>query len=138
MVAATHDARPRPLASRSSAACAAVSTMMTRSTVRLVAAAFGILLSHSQDDRVEATETAKPSIYGMTKEQLLACMGKPNVRVMTGNEELWTYVTYSKSGGTDCSTTLRFINGHLESVQSHNLVTDDRICEGVFGRKCIP
>jgi hypothetical protein len=119
------------------AAGAAVPAVTARRSVGFVAAVFGIVLSDCQGHRVEATETAKPSIYGMTKEQLIVCMGKPNIRVVVGNEEMSNYATYSKSGGTECSTTLRFVDGLLRSVQSNNLVTDDRKCDGVFFLKCL-
>ncbi len=41
--------------------------------------------------RAEVAKEAKDKIVGMSKEQVLVCMGAPSQRVTVGETEVWTY-----------------------------------------------
>jgi len=106
----------------------------------VVAALAAILFCHNDPRRAEAAGTAEPSIIGMTKEQVLACMGQPNRRVTAGEMELWQYVSYSTKGGitaSDCTVSVTFSEGHLTAVQSKGLLTPDAQCAETI-QNCAP
>jgi outer membrane protein assembly factor BamE (lipoprotein component of BamABCDE complex) len=106
----------------------------------VVAALAIILFCHSDLRRAEAAGTAKPSIIGMTKEQVLACMGPPNRRLTAGETELWQYVSLSTKGGItvrDCTVSVTFSEGHLTAVQSKGLLTPDAQCAETI-QNCVP
>jgi outer membrane protein assembly factor BamE (lipoprotein component of BamABCDE complex) len=99
-----------------------------------------ILFCHGDLRRAEAAGTAKPSIIGMTKEQVLACMGPPNQRVTAGAMELWRYVSLSTKGGVtvrDCTVSVTFSEGHLTALQSEGLLTPDAQCAQTI-QNCAP
>ena len=58
-----------------------------------------LLLSACAIERAETAATAKRTMVGMTKEQVLTCMGPPAQTAQTGSTEVWRY----GSGGDSLS-----------------------------------
>ena len=50
-----------------------------------------ILLTACASMRRETTENAQNKMVGLSKEQLLACMGPPANRTVEGTGEVWSY-----------------------------------------------
>jgi hypothetical protein len=63
----------------------------------------------SRLERAEVATQAKAKMIGMSKAQVLACMGAPPQRTAVGQTEVWSY----PSGGGD-KTTFSSLNGSLD------------------------
>jgi len=60
-------------------------------TVRVSCAALAALLCACSIQRAEDANKAKQSMVGMSKEQILQCMGPPANRASVGSTEVWSY-----------------------------------------------
>ena len=64
-----------------------------------------LLLSSCKFQRVETANLAKTQLVGMTKEQILSCMGGPAAINKAGGTEVWTYGSGGGSVGVGTGTT---------------------------------
>ena len=76
-----------------------MSLFRTRLLILLVSAA---VLSACAVQRAQVAHDARSKIIGLTKEQVLACMGPPANRAAEGATEVWSY--HSGDGTTTVST----------------------------------
>ncbi len=78
--------------------------------------AFCALLTGCAIERAQVAETAQSQMTGMTREQVLACMGPPNQRMTEGKTEVWSYgsggATISQSFGDSHATGSATISGN--------------------------
>jgi outer membrane protein assembly factor BamE (lipoprotein component of BamABCDE complex) len=59
--------------------------------IRIVIAVVGALaLAGCAIERAKVAQDAKTQMVGMTKEQVLACMGPPPSRLAEGSTEVWS------------------------------------------------
>jgi hypothetical protein len=66
--------------------------------------------SSSRFERAEVATHAKAQMIGMSKEQVLACMGAPSQHAAVGQTEVWSY----PSGGD--TTTVSTANGSIDTA----------------------
>lgn len=52
---------------------------------------FGLLLASCALQRAQVAADAQTKMVGMTKEQVLACMGPPQTKAAEGATEVWSY-----------------------------------------------
>jgi outer membrane protein assembly factor BamE (lipoprotein component of BamABCDE complex) len=64
----------------------------------------------SRFERAEVATQAKAQMIGMSKEQVLACMGAPSQHAAVGQTEVWSY----PSGGD--TTTFSTANGSIDAA----------------------
>lgn len=64
----------------------------------------------SRFERAEVATQAKAQMIGMSKEQVLACMGAPSQHAAVGQTEVWSY----SSGGD--TTTFSTANGSIDAA----------------------
>lgn len=67
-----------------------------------VAVTVGLALSACAIQRAQLANDAQGQMVGLTKEQVLACMGPPASKAVEGVTEVWSYP--SGNGRTDVST----------------------------------
>jgi hypothetical protein len=73
---------------------------MTRRWAQLALLGFGLLLTSACAlQRAQEASKAQATILGMSKEQVLSCMGSPANFAAVGNTEVWSY--NSGNGRTD-------------------------------------
>ena len=92
--------------------------------MRLVVMALGIalVLGGCAFQRAQVAQEAQGSMMGLSKEQVLACMGPPVNRATEGKTEVWSYnsgngmtvasASYDRYGGTAVSSS-RFCNVNI-------------------------
>jgi hypothetical protein len=89
------------------------SRMNSRQAVALAVVGFTASLisdcSSSRFERAEIATHAKAQMIGMSKEQVLACMGAPSQHVAVGQTEVWSY----PSGGD--TTTFSTVSGSVDA-----------------------
>jgi hypothetical protein len=66
------------------------------------AVAIGLALSACAIQRSQVANEAQDRMIGLTKEQILACMGPPTSKAAEGATEVWSYP--SGNGHTDVAT----------------------------------
>jgi hypothetical protein len=82
----------------------------------------GILLSACAIQRSQVANDAQSRMVGLSKEQILACMGPPSNQATVGATEVWSYP--SGNGHTDVSTFASGGNGFF----SGGGVSERRFC----------
>ena len=74
-----------------------------------------ILLTACASMRRETAENAQNKMVGLSKEQLLACMGPPANRTVEGTGEVWSYISRgyanARSSKQFCTTELVTVFG---------------------------
>jgi hypothetical protein len=65
--------------------------------IRIVIAFAALALAGCAMERAKVAQDAKAQMVGMTKEQVLACMGPPASRMAEGSTEVWSYPSGGKS-----------------------------------------
>lgn len=70
-------------------------------------------------ERVELAERAKSELVGLSKEELLACMGAPSEQASAGDTEVWDYdsgvETVATTTGSATATNRRFFGSQITS-----------------------
>ena len=93
-------------------------------------------LSGCSVQRAETAAIAKTQLVGMTKEQVLQCMGGPASTARAGNTEVWTYYSggdaYTSGNATAYtfgSTTTAYANARTRTryCKIDLILNDDRI-----------
>src|SRR3974390_3053735 len=87
------------------------------------ALAGGILLASCSFQRAQVAADAQTAMVGMTKEQVLACMGPPVNKATEGATEVWVY--NSGNGQTDVAT---YASGNRFSAAGFG-VASQRFCQ---------
>jgi outer membrane protein assembly factor BamE (lipoprotein component of BamABCDE complex) len=64
-----------------------------------LAVAMGACATVERVERAQVANEAKVQMIGMTKEQVLACMGPPATKAAEGATEVWTYNTGNMQNG---------------------------------------
>lgn len=86
----------------------------------------GPVLSSCSYQRAEVAADAKTKMVGMSKEQVLACMGAPSQHAIAGETEVWSYA----SGGD--SRTFSSASGSVDAAGNASAfgtsVTQHRYC----------
>jgi hypothetical protein len=88
--------------------------MNLRHAAAVAPVGFAVLLlisacASSRHERAEVATEAKAKMIGMSKEQVLACMGAPPQHAAVGQTEVWSY----PSGGD--ATTFSTANGSVDA-----------------------
>jgi hypothetical protein len=91
---------------------------MNRGRVLLIAFLAGLLACSCADtQRAEVAKEAKTSMIGMTKEQVLACMGAPAQQAVAGETEAWSYPSGGDTKTFGSATS--FTNPYVPFGQAH-------------------
>jgi hypothetical protein len=80
----------------------------------LIAFVMGPLISSCSFQRAEVAQEAKDKMQGMSKQQVLVCMGAPSQRAVVGETEVWSY----PSGGD--TRTLSTASGSIDASGNAN------------------
>ena len=89
----------------------------------VVLAIFALASSCGSIKRAETAKQAQASMVGMSKEQVLACMGAPSQRAAEGETEVWGYA----SGDGELTVALTgTANGNFGSAIG---VSSERFCK---------
>lgn len=94
--------------------------------------ALGLVLTGCAFQRAEIAQDARTQMVGMSKEQVLACMGAPINKAAEGTTEVWGYgsgngmtvvnASYDRYGGTAvgssrfCKINIVFASGQVSAV----------------------
>jgi hypothetical protein len=90
-------------------------------TIFIVGLAY--LLAGCAAQRAEIAHLAQTKMVGLTKEQVLGCMGPPQNKAAEGATEVWSY----KSGGETRSTSSTMNLGGALSIETDG-ATQQRYC----------
>jgi len=98
----------------------------------LAIVALGAALAGCAFQRAEIAQDARAQMVGMTKEQVLACMGAPANKAAEGSTEVWGFVSgngmtvatasYDRYGGTAvssnrfCNINIVFAGGQVSAI----------------------
>jgi hypothetical protein len=107
--------------------------------MRLIAAvALTFVLTGCAIQRSQEAQQARISMVGMTKEQILACMGPAGQKAVEGQTEVWSYASGNGWSGTVASATgsgtsqATFsgnqVNGSSSGSASGTAVSTKRFC----------
>jgi hypothetical protein len=115
--------------------------MTLRSVTALLLA---VLLSACAFQRSDDAAAAKAHMVGLSREEILACMGPPKKKAHEGTTEVWSYLSgngrsdYSGDGvkvtgyGSTTSTSLQSTSGnHTRSFCTVNVVMNDGVVKRV-------
>jgi hypothetical protein len=94
--------------------------------------ALAVMLASCAIQRAEIAQDARAQMVGMSKEQVLACMGAPGNKAAEGATEVWGYASgngmtvatasYDRFGGTAvsssrfCNVNIVFASGQVSTV----------------------
>lgn len=96
----------------------------------LIVATCGALVAGCAVMRAKEAEQAQATMVGMSKEQILACMGPPAARAAEGTTEVWSY--NSGNGQTvgfgTSSASVYGGRGYASGFGASSLVTERRFC----------
>jgi hypothetical protein len=105
----------------------------------IVVVVLGTALAGCAIQRAQVAQDARAQMVGMSKEQVLACMGPPGNRAAEGATEVWSYASgdgKTLTSGTVTSTTTgeadRFGNsvyGSASTVGTTSAVSTRRFCQ---------
>lgn len=73
--------------------------------MRFILVALSFLVSGCAIQRSQEAQQARASMVGMTKEQILACMGPAAQKATEGQTEVWSYASGNGWNGTVASAT---------------------------------
>ena len=83
-------------------------------TVSLILAGCGAF------ERVELAQRAKSELVGLSKEEILTCMGAPSERASAGETEVWDYEssaeTIATTTGSGTATNRRFFGSQVTAI----------------------
>ena len=94
------------------------------------------LLSACAFDRADDAAAAKKHMLGLSREEVLACMGPPKRKASEGTTEVWSYLSTDKHGTsvgnslTDSGYTLR-TSEHDKSFCTVNVVMKDGVVKAI-------
>src|SRR5260370_17986010 len=94
--------------------------------------ALGVALSGCAIQRAQVAQDARVQMVGLSKEQILSCMGAPVNKAAEGNTEVWGYTSgngmtvasasYDRYGGPVASSTPFCNHHHIISSQPRSSV----------------
>ncbi|HWY60268.1 MAG TPA: outer membrane protein assembly factor BamE [Rhizomicrobium sp.] len=100
----------------------------TRNFIRSVALILvSIAVSACEFQRAQEASDAQTAMVGMSKEQVLACMGSPVNTAMAGTTEVWTY--NSGNGRTDSVGVVNAWGGYGWASGIGSATTTERSCK---------
>lgn len=71
-------------------------------------------------ERAELAERAKSELVGLSKEEILNCMGAPSERASAGDTEVWDYEsgveTFATTTGSATATNRRFFGSQVTAI----------------------
>ncbi len=116
--------------------------MKMKGLVKLIATMSGFVVAGCAVQRAQVAQDAQGKMIGLTKEQVLACMGPPANRMAEGATEVWSYnsgdgrtiTVASASTMTDASASgmrvgdSAYVSGTASSSGVGSAVTRRRFC----------
>lgn len=84
----------------------------------LTVISLGVLLGGCAMQRADDAATAKKQMVGMTRLQVLACMGIPNRKAHDGALEVWSYLSTDGRGDYNGDTVK--VTGYTHTNGEHN------------------
>ena len=82
-------------------------------------------------DRADMADAAQRQMRGMTREQVLACMGAPKKKAHEGDTDVWSYLSTDESSHSS-SDSLRPFTGYTHTMgdRSHSFCTVNVVMTG--------
>jgi hypothetical protein len=96
-----------------------------------------IMLAGCAIERAQVAESAQSQMSGMSREQVLACMGPPGQRMTEGQTEVWSYgsggKTIAQAFGDSSTTGSAMISGNsiygsASTTSSGTAIAERRYC----------
>jgi outer membrane protein assembly factor BamE (lipoprotein component of BamABCDE complex) len=96
----------------------------------LIVAACGLLVAGCAVMRAKEAEKAQATMVGMSKEQILACMGPPVAKATEGATEVWSYNSGNgqTTGFGTSSASVQGGRGYAYGTGFSSMVTQQRFC----------
>jgi hypothetical protein len=94
----------------------------------------GLALTACALQRAQIANDAGRNMVGLSKEQVLACMGPPLNKGAEGETEVWSYNSGNNGGGNGryCTINVKMWNGRVGAVDysgpSGGLITPNEAC----------
>jgi hypothetical protein len=93
--------------------------------------------------RSQTANEARNNMIGLSKEQVLACMGPPLSKGAEGETEVWSYNSgnnVTPTSGRYCTTNVKMWNGHVGAVDyigpAGGIITPNEGCAFAV-QKCV-